>query len=98
MDKNISHNISETCKKHGIVYKSVNPNYIEFTTDAQQLVQLYKDIQQIVYKLDEISLRHNIPELKEMIKFDIDKLNDIDHDLIRLSSKLIEEESNGKEK
>jgi molybdenum-dependent DNA-binding transcriptional regulator ModE len=94
MDKNISHNISETCKKLGIDYKSCNPNYVEFTNDAQQLVQLYKDIQQIVYKLDEISLRHNIPALKEMIKFDIDQLNAIDHDLIRLSSKLIDEEKN----
>ena len=98
MDKNISHIVTESCKKCGIEYKSVNPNYVEFTNDAQQLVQLYKDIQQIVYKLDEISLRHNIPALKEMIKFDIDQLNAIDHDLVRMSSKIIEAENSNENK
>ena len=92
MDKNISHLITESCKKCGIDYKSVNPNFINFTNDAQQLVQLYKDLQQIAAKLVEISERHNIPALKEMIKFDVDQINAIDHDLIRLANKIKEEE------
>ena len=92
MDKNISHLITESCKKCGIDYKSCNPNFINFTNDAQQLVQLYKDLQQIAGKLIEISERHNIPALKEMLKFDIDQINAIDHDLIRLSAKIREEE------
>jgi len=92
MDKNISHLITESCKKCGIDYKSVNPNFINFTNDAQQLVQLYKDLQQIAGKLIEISERHNIPALKEMIKFDVDQINAIDHDLIRLANKIKEEE------
>ena len=92
MDKNISHLITESCKKCGIDYKSTNPNFINFTNDAQQLVQLYKDLQQIAGKLIEISERHDIPALKEMIDFDIDQINAIDHDLIRLAAKLKEEE------
>ena len=92
MDKNISHLIIESCKKCGIDYKSINPNFINFTNDAQQLVQLYKDLQQIAGKLVEISERHSIPALREMIKFDIDQINAIDHDLIRLSAKIKEEE------
>jgi nicotinamide mononucleotide adenylyltransferase len=92
MDKNISHIIDESCKKCGIDYKSINPNYITFTNDAQQLIQLYKDLQQIADKLIDISERHNIPELKEMIKFDIDQIDAVDHDLIRLAQKIKEEE------
>jgi hypothetical protein len=84
--------IIESCKKCGIDYKSCNPNFINFTNDAQQLVQLYKDLQQIAGKLIEISERHNIPALKEMLKFDIDQIEAIDHDLIRLANKIKEEE------
>ena len=88
MDKQISNSIVEVCKKLGIDYKSVNPNYINFSNDAQLLAQLYKDLQQIAGKLVEISDRHDIPELKEMIKFDIDQIESVDHDLIRLAKRL----------
>jgi hypothetical protein len=89
MDKNISHIIDESCKKCGINYKSCNPNYITFTTDAQLLGQLYKDLQQIASKLVEISERHDIPELK----IDIFNLNFIDHDLVRLATRIKNEEN-----
>mgnify|MGYP001320336006 CR=1 FL=1 len=92
MDKQISNLIIESCKKQGINYKSINPNYVTFTSDAQLLVQLYKDLQQIAGKLVEISERHNIPALKEMLKFDIDQIEAVDHDLVRLASKIREEE------
>ena len=88
MDKNISHLITESCKKQGIGYKSINPNYVTFTNDAQKLVQLYKDLTDIAGQLVEISERHDIPELK----IDIFNLNFIDHDLIRLAKRIREEE------
>lgn len=88
MDKQISHLIIESCKKCGIDYKSCNPNFINFTNDAQKLVQLYKDLQQIASKLEEISERHIVPSLK----LDIVELTTIDHDLIRLAMKIKEEE------
>jgi hypothetical protein len=93
MDKNISHLITEACRKNNIYYRSCNPNYITFSSDAQLLVQLYKDMLDIVDKLTGISDRHEIPELKKLISFDIDRINEIDHDLIRLSRKIREEEN-----
>jgi tRNA G26 N,N-dimethylase Trm1 len=92
MDKNISHIIDESCKKCGIDYKSINPNYITFTNDAQQLVQLYKDLLQIAGKLGEIAQRHDICGLGVVIEKEILKINAIDHDLIRLASKIRKEE------
>jgi len=92
MDKIISNTIVETCKKLGIYYKSVNPNYITYTNDAQQLLQLYRDLIEISAKLKEISERHDIPELKQMLQFDVETLTKIDHDLIKLARKLKEKE------
>ena len=90
MDKKITHIIAEVCKKEGIPFKSVNPNYIVFTNDAQQLVQLYRDLVEIAGKLQEISDRHDIPELKQVLKFDIKMLDKIDHNLVKLARKLKE--------
>ena len=92
MDKNISHIIDESCKKCGINYKSCNPNYITFTNDAQQLVQLYKDLIQIAGKLGEIAQRHNICGLGVVLEKEILKINEIEHELIRLATKIREEE------
>ena len=91
MDKVISHNIIEICKKLGIDYKSCNSNFVNFTTDAQLLGQLYKDLLKVMGKLQEIADRHNIAELKEIIKIDIEQLEAVDHDLVRLSTKLRKE-------
>jgi hypothetical protein len=92
LDKNISHIIDESCKKCGIDYKSINPNYITFTNDAQQLVQLYKDLIQIAGKLGEIAQRHNICGLDVALEKEILKINEIDHDLIRLATEIRKEE------
>jgi len=91
VDKNISNIIVETCKKENIPYKSCNPNYVTFNSDAQLLGQLYRDLIEIGAKLSEIAERHDIPLLREMIKFDIEQLEAIDHDLVRMSNKLKEE-------
>lgn len=91
MDKHISHSIVEACKKHGIPYKSCNPNYVRFDSDAQLLGQLYRDLLEMSVKLQEIGERHNIPGLKEILNKDIDSLVTIDHDLIRLAHKIKEE-------
>ena len=91
MDKQISHVIVETCKKLGINYKSCNPNYIEFYSDAQILGQLYKDLLEIAGRLQEISERHQIKELNQLLTDDIYALERIEHDLVKLSQKLKEE-------
>jgi hypothetical protein len=91
MDKNISYLIEQACKKNSIYYRSCNPNYVTFDSDAQLLVQIYKDLLDIVDKLSGISDRHSIPELKKVIALDLEKLGAIDHDLIRLAEKIREE-------
>jgi hypothetical protein len=88
MDKNISNNIVETCKKLGIVYKSCNPNYTEFETDAQELVQIYKDLQTIEDKLARIEEKHKVDGLADIITRFIVELGTIDHEIIRLAEKI----------
>jgi len=90
MDKQISHNVSETCKKLGITYKSCNPNYTEFTTDAQELVQIYVDLQTIEDKLNRIEERHAIDGLATILTKAIIDLGRIDHEIIRLARQLKE--------
>ena len=92
MDKQISNNIIETCNKLGIKYDSINPNYITFTNDAQKLVQLYRDLIEISAKLIEIPERHNIPELKRKLQFDVKMLESIDHDLIKCAKQIRDKE------
>lgn len=88
MDKAISNNIVEVCKELGIDYKSVNPNFINFSNDAQRLAQLYRDLMEIAAKLQEIADRHDVPELKELMQIDVAVLEKVDHDLVKLARKL----------
>jgi len=92
MDKIISHNIVETCKKLGIPYKSCNVNYIEYYSDAQELGQIYKDLLEITGKLQEISERHHIKGWDKLLKKDIKLILYIEHDLVKLAHKLNKEE------
>jgi hypothetical protein len=92
LDKNISHIIDESCKKCGIEYKSINPNYVVFTNDAQRLVQLYKDLIHIAGQLGEIAQRHNICGLGAELNKAIDQINNADHELIRLATRIRKEE------
>jgi len=90
MDKQISHNVSETCKKLGIPYKSCNPNYVEFTNDAQELVQIDEDLKTIVDKLNMLEERHKIDGLAEPLEKAIIELGKIDHEILRLSRRIKE--------
>ena len=90
MDKIISHNIIESCKKLGIPYHSCNPNYLEFSNDAQLLGQLYKDLIEIAGKLKEISERHHINGWDKLLRKDIKLILNTEHDLVKLAKKLKE--------
>jgi len=92
MDKQISHLITESCKKCGIDYKSCNPNFVNFTNDAQLLGQLYKDLIDIAGKLEEISQRHNDCGLNIALEKAIASISEIDHDLVRVATQIREEE------
>lgn len=88
MDKQISNNIVESCKKLGIEYHSINPNYVEFISDAQQLGQIYRDLKEIASKLQTISERHEIDNIGKFLQKEIKSIEIIDHDLIKLATKL----------
>jgi len=91
MDKQISHNVVRACKKLEIDYQSINPNYNTFYNDAQQLVQLYRDLKEISAQLQEISERHNLNGLDRLLKDDIEDLGKIAHDLVKLATKFKDE-------
>jgi hypothetical protein len=93
MSKNISHAIVDTCKKYGISYQSKNPHYHKFVNDAMILVKLYVNLKEIMAQLLEIEERHSIKGLSELIKNDIEKLETVDHDLIRFAKRIKQEET-----
>ena len=96
MDKAISHGIVETCKKLGIPYKSSNPNYVEYCTDAQELGQIYRDLKEIAAKLKELAEKHNIDEIGKFLDREVELIERIDHDLIKLAHRLNQEKNENK--
>jgi hypothetical protein len=92
MDKNISQIIIDACKKTGIDYTSCNPNYRAFYTDAKRLGEIILKINFLIDELDNLFSRHNIEiKLKNILQKDLQQLHTIDHDLIKLSQQIKEE-------
>jgi hypothetical protein len=88
MDKNISHIIDECCKKEGIKYSSINPNYIEFTTDVQELIQIDIDLKTIIDKLRIIEERHEVDGLAAPLEKAIQEIGCIDHLITKVARKI----------
>lgn len=85
--KNISLRILAACKKFGIKY---NSNIIndKFISDAEKLGKIYLDLKIIAGDILEISERHNLEGLGELLQDDILALEKIDHDILKLAIKL----------
>ena len=83
--------IDNACKKNGIEYKSINPHYLEQLRDAERLFEIYLQIKAMISELKEIGERHKINGLIEIFNVDIHKLEDIDHDIIKLVKNMREE-------
>ena len=92
-DKRISQSIIEACKREGIVYTSVNPNYTKFYSDARKVGEIYRDLKILAGELEEICERHNIDELSKLLHDDILEIEKVEHDLIKVAHKLREEEN-----
>jgi len=90
-NKRISLTITEVCKKLGINYSSCNFHYIEMLNDAKRLGEIIRDLKIISGDLGAISERHDIRGLKNLIHKDALEIENIDHDLIKLSLKLQKE-------
>jgi len=87
MDRKISLVINEICKKHGIYYTSINPNFTSFLKDAKRLGEIILEINSLIDELENIFQRHNI-QLKSRLKLenDLEDLKNLDHDLIKLAT------------
>lgn len=91
---NISLLISEVCHKQGIVYHSINEKAIDTFKDAKTLAQLYLDLKIIIGGLQEIAEKHSIDGLSNLLLDDIEKLESIDHDIVRMARRIKEDIEN----
>jgi len=90
-DRRISHNIVEICNKLGIEFKSNNPNYNQFYADALRLRDIYNNLKIIAGDLEEICEKHKINGLSSLLKDDINLIEKVEHDLVKMSRKLDKE-------
>ena len=91
MDKRISFTISEVCLKLGIDYSSCNPNYLSMLNDAKRLGEIIRELKIIAGDLEGISERHKIDGLKNILHREALEISKIDHDLVRLATKIQKE-------
>jgi hypothetical protein len=91
MDKRISLTITEVCQKLGINYSSCNLKYLEMINDAKRLGEIFLELKIIAGDLEAISERQNIDGLKNLIHKDALKIEDVDHDIVRLAQKINKE-------
>jgi hypothetical protein len=91
MDKRISLTISEVCQKLGIDYSSVNPHYVQMIDDAKRLGEIIRDLKIIAGDLEGISERHHICGLNRILHKEALEIDKIDHDLIRLATRIQKE-------
>lgn len=91
MTRSISQIIQDTCKKEGIEYESINPDYKAFVSDAVRVGEIVRNIQSYIDELECIFKRYNINQnVSEEIERDLWELHAIDHSLLKLAYKLKE--------
>lgn len=91
-DKRISNHIEEACKKFGIKYSSINPNYTKFYSDALRLRSIYRKLKVYAGELENICERHEINGLSKLLHDDIKTIEKIEHDLIKIATKINKED------
>jgi hypothetical protein len=78
----------QCCIKEGIKYSSTNPAYTNLEEDALRLRNIYRDLIIIAGDLEEISERHQIDGLKNIIHKEALQINENSHDIIKLANTL----------
>ena len=91
MDKRISLTITEVCQKLGIEYSSCNPSYLEMVNDAKRLGEIILDLKIMSGDLIAIAERHDIDGLKKILTKEALEISKIDHDLIKLATRIQKE-------
>jgi hypothetical protein len=87
----ISLTIGEICTKLGINYCSINPHYLEMINDAKRLGEIIINLKIIAGDPEAIADRHQIDGLKNLIHEDALKIEEIDHEIIRIAKQIKEE-------
>jgi hypothetical protein len=90
-DKRISLTIVEICRKLNIPYDSCNKNHIQLINDAKRLGEIIRDLKIIAGDIEAISERHQIDGLKGILHKEALRIENIDHELIKLTNKLLKE-------
>lgn len=88
MPKNIAKIVMDCCKKLGIEYSSVHVMNENKREDIFKLRDIYLQLKEIESDLIVIADRNNIPELKTLLKDDIQRLDIADHDILRMAQML----------
>jgi len=90
-DRRISHNIVEICHRLGIKFESKNPNYNKFYEDALRMRDIYNKLKIIAGDLEEICEKHTINGLNGLLKDDINLIEKIEHDLVKMAKAINKE-------
>ncbi len=85
MSYKISHRIETICKHLGIKYKSKYFEKSNFHVDALRLLDLYDITKQIIGEMIEIANKHGAEDLSTMLWNDINLLENVDHDIIKIA-------------
>jgi len=81
----ISYRIEMICKSLGINYHSPHLSKINFHADALRLNDLYYQLKQTVAKMVEIADKHGAEDLANILWNNIQLLEQVDHDLIKIA-------------
>lgn len=84
----ISYHINEVCKHLGIDYKSCNESYLQMMKDAEILGQCYRDLKIIAGEIQEVAERHNINGLGKLLEDDLDAIDKLEHDIVKIATKI----------
>ena len=84
--KNLSYLIEEICKQKGVEYHS--PNCTKIIGDACRLADIYIELKQIIGELKELEISYEIKGIGKLLEDDIEALDKIDHDIIKLAYRL----------
>ena len=98
MNGRISLIIHSVCKQHKIDYKSEYYEKHVFLKDATRLAEIYRTLRMMIQDLVDIEERHNIGGIGRLLKDDIHKLINIDHDLLKATHVIIKEEEKNESK
>ena len=84
-NSHISYLIERACEQAGITYNSPFLKNGEAYKDAERLGILYMKLKRIAGELQDISEKHNLDGLGEMIKKEIQFIEEADHGIIKIA-------------